>query len=150
MADVNINVEHLTRVEGHGNIVMNATDGTIENVQWQVSEAPRMFESFVRGRPYNELSHITSRICGICSIGHSLASLKATEAAMGIELSEQSEIIRRLAIHGENGMTLSCHQSPDRVHMEVTGTGQKRLLVLLDVEEAVTIDRHVGLDVGRP
>lgn len=102
MSDVNIHVEHVTRVEGHGNIVMNASDGTIEKVQWQVSEAPRMFESFVRGRPYNELSHITSRICGICSIGHSLASLKATESAMGIELTEQSEIIRRLAIHGEN------------------------------------------------
>ncbi len=102
MSEVNIHVEHLTRVEGHGNIVLNAKDGIVENVQWQVSEAPRMFESFVRGRPYNELSHITSRICGICSIGHSLASLKATEAAMGIELSEQTQLLRRLAIHAEN------------------------------------------------
>jgi len=102
MSEININVEHLTRVEGHGNIVLNATDGNIGMVQWQVSEAPRMFESFVRGRPYNELSHITSRICGICSIGHSLASLKATEAAMGIELSEQTQLLRRLAIHAEN------------------------------------------------
>ncbi len=102
MADININVEHLTRVEGHGNIIMNARDGTIDKVQWQVSEAPRMFESFVRGRPYTELSHITSRICGICSIGHSLASLKATEAAMGIEISEQTQILRRLSIHAEN------------------------------------------------
>ena len=102
MSDISINVEHLTRVEGHGNIVLNAKDGAIEKVQWQVSEAPRFFESFVRGRPYTELSHITSRICGICSIGHSLASLKATEAAMGIELSEQTQILRRLAMHGEN------------------------------------------------
>lgn len=102
MADVNIHVEHLTRVEGHGNIVLNARDGTLEKVQWQVPEAPRMFESFVRGRPYTELSHITSRICGICSIGHSLASLKATEAAMGIEISEQTQILRRLATHAEN------------------------------------------------
>jgi len=102
MGVININVEHLTRVEGHGNIVLNAKDGAIEKVQWQVSEAPRFFESFVRGRPYTELSHITSRICGICSIGHSLASLKATEAAMGIELSEQTQILRRLAMHGEN------------------------------------------------
>jgi len=102
MADINIHVEHLTRVEGHGNIVLNARDGTIDKVQWQVPEAPRMFESFVRGRPYTELSHITSRICGICSIGHSLASLKATEAAMGIGLSEQTQILRRLASHAEN------------------------------------------------
>lgn len=109
MSDVNIHVEHLTRVEGHGNIVLNATNGQVEKVQWQVSEAPRFFESFVRGRPYNELSHITSRICGICSIGHSLASLKATEAAMGIELSEQTQLLRRLAIHAENNQSHVLH-----------------------------------------
>ena len=100
--EININVEHLTRVEGHGNIVLNAKDGSIENVQWQVSEAPRLFEAFVRGKPYTQLAQITSRICGICSIGHTLASLKATEAAMGIEISEQSQVLRRMAIHGEN------------------------------------------------
>jgi len=102
MGNVNINLHHVTRVEGHGNIVLNATDGTIEKCQWQVPEAPRLFEAFVRGKPYHMLSHITSRICGICSIGHSLASLKATEAAMGVEISEQTELLRKLAIHAEN------------------------------------------------
>ncbi|MFA5771591.1 MAG: Ni/Fe hydrogenase subunit alpha [Thermoplasmata archaeon] len=102
MSDINVHVEHLTRVEGHGNIILNAKNGKIEKIRWQVSEAPRFFESFVRGRPYHEMSHITSRICGICSIGHALASLKATEAAMGIKISEQTGILRRLATHGEN------------------------------------------------
>ena len=102
MSEININVEHLTRVEGHGNIVLNAKDGTVENVQWQVSEAPRLFEAFVRDKPYHQLAQITARICGICSIGHALASLKATEAAMDIEISEQSQKLRRLAVHGEN------------------------------------------------
>jgi coenzyme F420-reducing hydrogenase alpha subunit len=100
--DINIHVEHLTRVEGHGNIILNAKDNKVEKVMWEVSEAPRLFEAFVRGKPYHQLAQITSRICGICSIGHTLASLKATEAAMGIEISEQSQKLRRLAIHGEN------------------------------------------------
>ncbi len=100
--EVSINVEHLTRVEGHGNIILNAKNGTIKKVEWQVSEAPRFFESFVRNRPYYELSHLTSRICGICSIGHALASLKATENAMDISISKQTEILRKLALHGEN------------------------------------------------
>jgi coenzyme F420-reducing hydrogenase alpha subunit len=102
MTDIKIHVEHLTRVEGHGNIVLNTRNGAIEQVQWQVSEAPRFFESFVRGRPYHQLSHITSRICGICSIGHALASLKATEAAFGVALSAQTQLLRRLATHAEN------------------------------------------------
>ncbi|MEM3441021.1 MAG: nickel-dependent hydrogenase large subunit, partial [Candidatus Bathyarchaeia archaeon] len=46
--------------------------------------------------------HITSRICGICSIGHTLASLKATEAAMGITISQQDLKLRKLALHAEN------------------------------------------------
>ena len=102
MSEININVEHLRRVEGHGNIVLNARDGTVEKVQWQVSEAPRFFESFARGRSYHEMAQVTCRICGICSIGHTEASLKATEAAMDIELSPQTQILRRLVKAAEN------------------------------------------------
>ncbi|MBS3801961.1 MAG: Ni/Fe hydrogenase subunit alpha [Candidatus Thermoplasmatota archaeon] len=100
--EVSINVEHLTRVEGHGNIVLNAKNGDVKKIEWQVSEAPRFFESFVRNRPYTELSHLTSRICGICSIGHALASLKATENAMDIKISKQTKLLRKIALHGEN------------------------------------------------
>jgi len=67
-----------------------------------VVEAPRFFEAMLRGQHYNELRPITSRICGICSIGHSLASLKATEDALNVEITEQTALLRRLAIHGEN------------------------------------------------
>ncbi len=102
MQEMNIDIEHVTRVEGHGNIVLDSENGQIKKVQWQVPEAPRLFEGFVRGKPYHMLSHITSRICGICSIGHSLASVKATEAAMGVEVSEQTILLRKLAIHAEN------------------------------------------------
>lgn len=98
----NINVEHVTRVEGHGNIVLDVKQGKIKKIQWQISEAPRFFEAMLRDRPYDELRAITSRICGICSIGHSLASLKATEDALGLEITDQSQILRRLAINGEN------------------------------------------------
>lgn len=100
--DVKINVHHLTRVEGHGNIVLDAKNGKIEQIQWQVPEAPRFFEAMLRGRPYYELRPITSRICGICSIGHSLASLKATEDALGIKITKQTDILRHLAINAEN------------------------------------------------
>jgi sulfhydrogenase subunit alpha len=100
--DISIHVEHLTRVEGHGNIVLDVKNGSIEKLQWQVVEAPRFFEAMLRGQNFNELRQITSRICGICSIGHSLASLKATEDALGVKITEQTAILRRLAIHAEN------------------------------------------------
>ncbi len=111
MAKVNldIDVHYVTRVEGHGNIVVNVKDGKPEKIQWQVPEAPRFFEAMVVGQKWDVVHHITSRICGICSIGHTLASLKATEAAMGIRISEQTAKLRRLAIHGENLQSHTLH-----------------------------------------
>lgn len=100
--DLSINVEHVTRVEGHGNIVLDVKNGEIKKIEWQISEAPRFFEAMLRGRNYDELQSITSRICGICSIGHSLASLKATEDALCVKISEQTRILRHLAINAEN------------------------------------------------
>ncbi len=102
MKYINVHVDHVTRVEGHGNIVVNIKEGKIEECRWEVIEAPRFFEAFVRGRSYLEVAHITSRICGICSVGHTLASLKATEAAMGVQISEQTRLLRRILIQGEN------------------------------------------------
>jgi coenzyme F420-reducing hydrogenase alpha subunit len=98
---VNVNVHHVTRVEGHGNILVNATDGKIEKIEWQVPEAPRFFEAMVRGRSYEDIQTIVSRICGICSITHSLAATKAIENAMGIEVSEQADKVRILMHYSE-------------------------------------------------
>ncbi len=93
---------HISRVEGHGNIVVHMAEDRIDRVEWQIPEAPRFFESMVVGRDLGELSRITSRICGICSIGHTFASLKATEAAMGITITEQTRRLREILNHGEN------------------------------------------------
>lgn len=101
-ANLDVEVHHVTRVEGHGNIYVNVRKGVVEKCEWAIPEAPRFFESMVVGRPWSELHHITSRICGICSIGHTLASLKATEAAMGIKISEQDIRLRKIALHAEN------------------------------------------------
>ena len=99
--NLNVNVHHLTRVEGHGNVVVDVQNGEIKKCQFEVVEAPRFFEAFVRGRPYTEINHITSRICGICSVGHSTTSVEATEKALGVELTEQARLLRKLNFHGE-------------------------------------------------
>jgi coenzyme F420-reducing hydrogenase alpha subunit len=101
-ATTSIRIHHLTRVEGHGSVDIQIRDGTVERCQWQVVEAPRFFEAMLRGRKWFEVAHVTSRICGICSIGHTLASLKATEAAMGIRVSAQVVDLRKLLLHAEN------------------------------------------------
>ena len=98
--NLDINVKHLTRVEGHGNIVVNMKEGVLEKAQLEIVEAPRYFEAMLKGRSFHEAAIITSRICGICSLGHQITSLKATEAALGLEVSEQTVLLRKLLIHG--------------------------------------------------
>jgi len=98
-----VDVHYLTRVEGHGNIVAEIdARGKVTACRWEVPEAPRFFEAMVLGKSFEDIHHITSRICGICSIGHQLASLQATEDALGVQVSEQTLMLRKLALHAEN------------------------------------------------
>jgi sulfhydrogenase subunit alpha len=96
-----VDVHHITRVEGHGNIVVDVQNGELKQVELTIVETPRFFEAMLRGRPYLESSHITSRICGICAVGHATASLRATEKALGVEPSPQTIMLRKLNFHGE-------------------------------------------------
>ncbi len=96
-----IKVEHITRVEGHGNIVASLQGGRVEQAFFQVVEAIRFFEGFLRGKSWREVSHLASRICGICAISHSTASLQATEQALGLALSPQAQLLRRLIMNAE-------------------------------------------------
>ncbi|MDP2831022.1 MAG: nickel-dependent hydrogenase large subunit [Candidatus Omnitrophota bacterium] len=100
--NIKVNVEYLTRVEGHGNIVVNVKDGKLEECRLDIIESPRFFEGMLRGRSIFEAQHITSRICGICACGHTLASIQAAEDALGFIPSEQTLKLRELLLHLEN------------------------------------------------
>lgn len=100
--NVKVNVEYLTRVEGHGNIVVNVKNGKLEACRLDIVESPRFFEGMLLGRSIFEAQHITSRICGICACGHTLASIQAAEDAIGFIPSEQTILLRRVLLHLEN------------------------------------------------
>lgn len=104
--DASIHVHHLTRVEGHGDIVAEIADGALQQARFAIVEAPRFFEGFLRGQAYSDVTHIASRICGICACSHKCAALKATEVALGVEITPQIDALRRLCFHGE---VLSSH-----------------------------------------
>jgi sulfhydrogenase subunit alpha len=104
--DLNVDVRHLARVEGHGNILVRVKQGKVEEARWDVVETPRFFEVMLKGKHYTTAGILTARICGICSIGHCLASLRATENAFGLEIPEAATKLRLLAKHGE---TLQSH-----------------------------------------
>ncbi len=101
-----VDVKHLTRVEGHGNIRISIKDGQVKEARWEVVETPRFFEAMLVGKHYENAPYISGRICGICSIGHTLASIRAIENAFGFIPSEQTTRLRLLLKHME---TLQSH-----------------------------------------
>ena len=104
--NASIHIHHLTRVEGHGDITAVIEGGRLKEIRFAVVEAPRFFEVFLRGKAYDQVAHLASRVCGICAVSHRAAALKAVEAAFDVQISDQSVLLRRLAFHGE---VLSSH-----------------------------------------
>jgi sulfhydrogenase subunit alpha len=104
--NLNVDVHPLTRVEGHGKITVRVKDGRIEEARWDVVETPRFFEIMLKGKHYASAPFLASRICGICSISHTLTSLRAIENAFGVTIPEGAAKLRLLGCHGE---TLQSH-----------------------------------------
>jgi len=101
-----IDIHHVSRVEGHGNIRITIKDGKLQEASWNVVETPRFFEAMLVGKKWENAPWISGRICGICSIGHTLASIRAIENAFGIIPLEQTRKLRMLLKHME---TLQSH-----------------------------------------
>jgi len=132
--NLNVDVHHLTRVEGHGNIRVRVEGGEIREARWDIVETPRYFEVMLKGKHYTSAGILTARICGICSIGHCLASLRATEDAFGVTISDAAAKLRLLAKHGENLQSHVLHvfflAAPDFV-------GQPSVLPLIEAKPEV-------------
>ena len=110
-------VDEVCRVEGHGGITVSIQNGKVSEVKFDIFEGSRFFEPLLKGRPYDEIASITSRICAICSFGHTLASVQATEDAFGVKVSPQTEKLRDLMMQAEmiesHSLHLFCLVLPD-------------------------------------
>jgi len=92
----NIKVDYLSRVEGETELIVKVGATGIEDIRLKIFEPPRFFEGFLVGRRFDEVGDIVSRICGICPISHMTTALQAVEDAMGVEISPQTRLLRRL------------------------------------------------------
>jgi len=96
-----IELDYLTRIEGHAHLLIDHRPGKTCTIKLEIVETPRFFEAMLQGRHFQDVATIVSRVCGVCSISHTLASLMATEAALGIECPPQAQLLRRLLSFGE-------------------------------------------------
>jgi NAD-reducing hydrogenase large subunit len=94
-------IDPVTRIEGHAKISIHLDDaGEVTDAEFHVVEF-RGFEKFCEGRPFSEMPGITARICGICPVSHLLASSKAGDAIMAVEIPAAADKLRRLMNLGQ-------------------------------------------------
>ena len=94
-------IDPVTRIEGHAKISIFIDDaGNVSDAEFHVVEF-RGFEKFCEGRPYTEMPGITQRICGICPVSHTLASAKAGDALMAVNIPPAADKLRRLMNLGQ-------------------------------------------------
>jgi len=94
-------IDPVTRIEGHAKITIQLDDaGTVVDARFHVTEF-RGFEKFCEGRPLGEMPGITARICGICPVSHLLASAKAGDEILAVNIPPAAEKLRRLMNLGQ-------------------------------------------------
>ncbi len=95
-----ITIDPVTRLEGHGKIVIFLTEeGDVDNVYLQIPEL-RGFERFSQGRRAEDMPQITSRICGVCPVAHHFASAKALDRAFNVDPPPVAKKLRELMYCG--------------------------------------------------
>jgi len=96
-----ITINPVTRIEGHAKITIHLDDaGNVADTRFHVVEF-RGFEKFCEGRFFAEMPQITARICGICPVSHLLASAKACDAILGVDIPRPAKLLRELLHMGQ-------------------------------------------------
>ena len=89
-------IDPVTRIEGHAKITIHLNDaGDVEDAHFHVTQL-RGFEKFVEGRPFHEMPSLMARICGICPVSHLVASAKACDALLAVQIPTTAANLRRV------------------------------------------------------
>jgi hydrogenase large subunit len=92
-------VDPITRIEGHLRIEaqMDAGNKTIESA-YSSGTMVRGIEIILRGRDPRDAWAFAQRICGVCTLVHGMASIRAVENALKYPIPPNAQLIRNLMI----------------------------------------------------
>jgi hydrogenase large subunit len=91
-------VDPITRIEGHLRIeAETADDGSITGA-WSAGTMVRGIELILKGRDPREAWAFAQRICGVCTLVHGIASVRAVEDALQWKIPANAQLIRNLMI----------------------------------------------------
>jgi hydrogenase large subunit len=90
-------VDPVTRIEGHLRIEAEM-DGNVITRASSSGTMVRGIEIILRGRDPRDAWAFAQRICGVCTLVHGLASVRAVEDALKYEIPVNAQLIRNLMI----------------------------------------------------
>lgn len=96
-----ITVDPITRIEGHLRIDCEVENGQVTNA-WSSGQMWRGIENIIKEHDPREAWIYTQRICGVCTTVHAIASVRAVENALEMEIPVNAQFIRNMIIaaHG--------------------------------------------------
>jgi hydrogenase large subunit len=96
-----ITVDPMTRIEGHLRIDCEVDNGKVVKA-WSSGQMWRGIELILQGRDPRDAWIFTQRICGVCTTVHAIASVRAVENALALEVPLNAQYIRNMMVlaHG--------------------------------------------------
>ena len=90
-------IDPITRIEGHLRIDVEVEGGRVRD-SWSSGQMWRGIEIILQGRDPREAWLFTQRICGVCTTVHAIASVRAVENAIDLEIPNNAQYIRNLIL----------------------------------------------------
>ncbi len=90
-----ITIDPVTRIEGHLRVDVEIDGGHVKKA-WASGQMWRGVETILLGRDPRDAWAITQRICGVCTTVHAMASVRAVENALQLEIPVNAQYIRNM------------------------------------------------------
>jgi hydrogenase large subunit len=90
-------IDPITRIEGHLRIDVEVEGGSVRNA-WASGTMWRGIENILRGRDAREGWLFAQRFCGVCTTVHAIASVRAVEDSLGLDIPLNAQYIRNLIL----------------------------------------------------
>lgn len=92
-----ITIDPITRIEGHLRIDVEVDNNAVSNA-WASCTMWRGIERILEGRDPRDAWLFTQRFCGVCTTVHAMASVRAVEDALKLEVPRNAQYIRNLIL----------------------------------------------------
>jgi coenzyme F420 hydrogenase subunit alpha len=121
-----VEISPTTRHEGHSKLVLKVNDeGIIERGDWLSITPVRGLEKLCIGKTMHQAPKISSRVCGICPIAHTLAGIGAMEASIGCEIPQDAYLLRLILQCANRLHSIALHDILALPDMYIPGTDTK-------------------------